>query len=480
MKLTDSLGRTRVFSGVNIVDKSDFLSGEKTFDCADENDIRNLAQRGFNLIRLGFTWGKIEYAPGMYNEKYIDSLAEILDVCEKYGVYAFLDMHQDLYSSHINGDGAPRWATLTEGRKIHPTRFVWAEDYFWGRACHRAFDNFWSNKKVNGKGLQDWFADCWVYLIKRLGGKSAVIGFDLLNEPFPGTAGGKCFRKIISGVVREFAVGKNVDRAKLVKGLFSAEREKNLLDTITPEVLRSASKRADALIKDFDIGKYSEFISKLGSAIRNTGTDKIIFLENSYWSNLGIPYNAKPICIGGERDMQQVFAPHAYDFMVDTPSYRYANNARVGSIFDEHRRSQQRLQMPVIVGEWGGFGSDDDETWLSHISYLLNVFDGYHWSNTYWQFNKKFFESPLMKVFVRAYPQAVSGEIMSYSFDENASVFKMSFAQTQKGESVICAPFPIKNLMLDGESCAYKQSGACVMVCSDAGDHTIEISFGKE
>ena len=65
MKLVDNKGRTRIFSGVNIVDKSDFNPHSQRFDCADEQDIKRLAELGFNLIRLGFTWGKIEYAPGL-------------------------------------------------------------------------------------------------------------------------------------------------------------------------------------------------------------------------------------------------------------------------------------------------------------------------------------------------------------------------------------------------------------------------------
>ena len=480
MNLTDSLGRTRIFSGVNVVDKSGFSPRSQRFDCIDEDGIKQLSERGFNLIRLGFTWGKIEYAPGLYDEKYLDSVAHIIDLCEKYGVYVFLDMHQDLYSPYINGDGAPKWATITDGRKVSPTRFVWAEDYFWGRACHRAFDNFWNNRTVNGKGLQDWFADCWVFIIKKLGSKKNVIGFDLLNEPFPGTPGGKVFRRIAAGAAKEFAFGKNVDRMQLIKDLLSPQREEKLLNTITPQVLRSATSHSDGIIEEFDTKVYTPFIGKLGSAVRKAGSDKLIFLENSYYSNLGIPYNASPLNFGGKRDEQQVFAPHAYDFMVDTPSYRYANNERVGSIFTEHRRSQQRLEMPVIVGEWGGFGSDDDEEWLEHIKYLLNLFDSFHWSNTYWQFNPGFFSSPLMKVFVRPYPQVVSGEIHSYSYDAESSEFNLEFTQDSQGESIICAPFPIKEFKVDGKEYPYKIKGAAAVIDTEPDVHEVRICFDRK
>lgn len=476
-RFVDDAGRERIFCGVNVVDKSDYdARGTQTFPLT-ENDLRGFSARGINLIRLGFTWAKLEPAPGQYNEPYLDSVSGVLDLCAQYGIYVFLDMHQDLFSPVTNGDGAPRWATLTDGHPVHPTRFVWAEDYFWGKACHSAFDHFWANTSVGGVGLQDRFAALWAHVTTRLGGKGAVIGFDLFNEPFPGTPGGACFRSIVSGAVKAVLFGRNVHRKRLVRDLFSADRKEKGFQHITYPVLREATRGADAAIARFDRAYYTPFLRRVGKAVRDTGTDKLLFVENNYYSNLGIPCRAEPIAFGGKRDAQQVFAPHAYDFMVDTPDYRYASNDRVGGIFAEHARTQKRLHMPVVVGEWGGFGSPDDDKWLDHISFLLSLFDRNKWSHAYWQYGDSFFDSPLMRVFVRPYPQAVCGTIERYAYDADKRVFRMTFSQDTDGESVVCTPFPVRELTVDGETSEYSCSGAATTVRTHAGRHTLEIRF---
>ena len=475
-RFTDELGRERIFSGVNVVDKRDFTSSKQTFPLT-ENDLRQFRARGWNLIRLGFTWAMLEPSPGRYNEAYIDSVADVLDLCTAYGIYVMLDVHQDLFSAYTNGDGAPRWATLTDGHKTHPTRFVWAEDYFWGKACHRAFDHFWANTPVLGKGLQDRFADLWAHLARRLGGKPAVIGFDLFNEPFPGTDGGACFRRIVSGVAKEALLGSRLQRGQLLRDLCSADRAEKGYGHISFALLREATRGADALIRQFDQTKYTPFLRKIGAAIRATGTDKLLFLENNYYSNLGVPCAVSPIVRDGERDGQQAFAPHAYDFMVDTPDYRYASNERVGGMFASHADTQQRLGMPVLVGEWGGFGSADDDRWLDHIAFLLSLFERNKWSHAYWQYSDTFFASPLMRVFVRPYPQAVAGVIGSYGYDAAAKEFRITFRQDSDGECVFCTPFPVRRLTVDGEEYRYTCDGAQTTVHTGAGLHTLQIQF---
>ncbi|MBQ7542781.1 MAG: cellulase family glycosylhydrolase [Clostridia bacterium] len=477
MRFTDEQNRERIFSGVNVVDKSPYSPGEQQFPYLNADVLRRFAENGWNLIRLGFTWGKIEPQIGRYNEAYLDSVSDILDLCEEYGIYVFLDMHQDLYSPVTNGDGAPPWAALTDGLRTNPTRYVWAEDYFWGKACHRCFDHFWANTPVQGKGLQDRFADCWVHIVHRIGGKAAVIGFDVFNEPFPGKSGGKCFRRIVTGTAREALFGKHFKFSHLIADAISRERERLLLNHISYPLLRQAFAGAAPPVEAFDKTKYSPFLQKTADAIRGAGSDKLLFLENCYFSNLGIPCSVQPVLQNGSRDTQQVFAPHAYDFMVDTPAYRYASAERVDGMFAEHRRTQERLQIPVIVGEWGGFGAQDDDSWLGHIAHLLTVFDRNKWSQTYWQYSDAFFDSPLMRVFVRPYPQAVPGEIESYRYDSIRHLFHLHFTQHKAGECVICTPFPVKRLTLDNEAAVFEQRSAQTVIHTPAGQHILKIKF---
>ncbi|MDD6276670.1 MAG: cellulase family glycosylhydrolase [Clostridia bacterium] len=477
-RFVDQDGRERIFNGVNVVDKSFYTPGKQNYMDIDEDIISHFAKIGISLMRLGFTWAKLEPQPGVYNDEYLDSVAEILDLCEKYNIHVFLDMHQDLYgpAEGTYGDGAPQWAMLTDGYKVKKMKFVWAEGYFWGKACHRAFDNFWKNTKYQSKGLQDYYSDCWTHVIEKIGSKPAVIGYDIMNEPFPGTDGGKCFRNIVKGAVKTILFDKEIKKGKLIKDAFSKERVPKVLGQISYSVLRKVTSRCDELIKKFDINTYTPFVNKIATAIRKAGGDGIIFLENCYYSNLGIPYSAGPIEVDGKIDQNQAFAPHAYDFTVDTPMYKYASSDRVDGIFAEHKKSQDRLGIPVTVGEWGGFGGDGDE-WLPHISFLLKLFDSNKWSNTYWCYIPEFFESPLMKVFIRPYPKAIKGVIDSYCYDEEAKKFKLSFEQDEPGESIICTPFTPKKLTVDSKDTDIEVEGTELKIFTEPGKHEIEVIF---
>ena len=133
-RFVDELGRERIFNGVNIVDKSDYKPGEQKYAYTiDDELLSEFRDKGFNLIRLGFTWAKLEPTPGDYNDEYLDEIDRILELCEKYGIYAYLDMHQDLYSPKCNGDGAPAWATITDQYEVKPIKGVWAAGYLWGK-----------------------------------------------------------------------------------------------------------------------------------------------------------------------------------------------------------------------------------------------------------------------------------------------------------------------------------------------------------
>jgi hypothetical protein len=116
--------------------------------------------------------------------------------------------------------------------------------------------------------------------------------------------------------------------------------------------------------------------------------------------------------------------------MVDTPAYKYASNSRVGSIFDEHRRTQERLGVPCLVGEWGSCAEGDG--WYPHIRFLQDKFDSYKWSNTYWCYFDDMFKQDFMKVITRPRPKAVTGEIVSYKYDHEDGEFKLKYIQDKK------------------------------------------------
>ena len=476
-RFVDELGRERIFNGVNIVDKSDYKPGEQKYAyTVDDELLSEFRDKGFNLIRLGFTWAKLEPTPGDYNDEYLDEIDRILELCEKYGIYAYLDMHQDLYSPKCNGDGAPAWATITDQYEVKPIKGVWAAGYFWGKYCQRAFDNFWANREVNGKGLQEWYADCWTHVAERFKDKPALFGFDLMNEPFPGMAAGKAFKKLILKAVRVILFDREIKQGKLfADAVFSKDRVPKVLEQISSSVVRKATSVFDDCIRDFDINKYAPFLSRVTKAIRGVTDKGVIMLDNSYWSNTTVPFSAPPITVDGKREQNQAFAPHAYDFMVDTELYKYASNERVSGMFAQHKKSQDRLHMPVIVGEWGGGG--EGEGWLPHVSFLLDMFDSNKWSNTYWCYTDGWLKTPLMKIFSRPYPKAIPGVIESYHCDEDKKVFSLAFECECGGDAVICVPRDIVSITVDGAKADYTKENSDVTVKVSGGRHTVEVRF---
>ena len=445
----DEYGRERIFNGINIVDKGVRENGVRKYAYTWEKDrIPRLKALGINLIRLGFTWDIIEPLPGQYNEEYIAFLGRVLDELHKHGIYAFLDLHQDLYSGSKGGvgDGAPAWATLTDGYKFKEERFVWAEAYFWGKAVHRSFDNFWKNTKVEKKGLQDYYADMVQHLTKCLGDKPALIAFDFLNEPFPGSDSNKVIKKLLGGAVKVAFTSKNINRIKFLGDLIIKNRRKNLLDNINAKVFGELVLGAAPVLNKFDNEKYTPFLNKMGAAVREVDDKLILFVDNSYYCNLGIPCLAGPITVNGKKDELQCFGPHGYDFGVDTPLYKYASNERIKFIFDEHKRTQDRLDIPVIVGEWGG--SSEGNEWFFHAKFILDMFDSHKWSHTYWCYSNELPDSEFaQKVLKRAYPIAVTGEIISYSQDWDNNSFTIEFMQDKEFDvpTEIFVPAEIKS-----------------------------------
>ena len=166
--------------------------------------------------------------------------------------------------------------------------------------------------------------------------------------------------------------------------------------------------------------------------------------------------------------------------MVDTPEYKYASNTRVGGIFDEHRRSQERLDVPLIVGEWGG--QSEGTEWLDHIEYLLDKFDSYQWGQTYWAYYDGLLENPIMGDLVRTAPVAVTGDIVSYSFDRENNVFTLEYTQDKDydGPTEIylhAEPVSIEITSNGGSETVYEVDGKMLKIKSNPGSYRVMVKY---
>ena len=477
----DEEGRTRIFNGMNIDDK--LVNCTEFRYKLDDEFFTKYRANGIDIIRLAITWQNLEPEPEKYNESYLKSIDEIFALAEKYGVYILLDMHQDLYSQNDGesvGDGAPSWAAVTDGAKPRMPYFVWADGYFLGRWVRKEFDNFWNNTPVLGRGLQDRYCDLWQMLAKRYGDSPALFGYDLMNEPFPGSYSPKMFARLVGGVAKTIAFSRKVNRGRLIKSALKKDT-RNMLDCIGGDVIRDAVHRIDPVEEKFDLEKYSPFLNKTTAAIREVTKNGIVMMEQSYICNSGIKQSAPPITVNGVREENQCFGPHAYDFAVDTPLYQYANASRVKAFFGEMRNTQLRLQVPCIVGEWGGCSDNTDTSWFPHAFELLDFFDEMKWGQMYWDYHGDDMDAPLMTMLSRTHPVAVAGDIISYGYNRETDVFSLSFDADKAGESIVYIhkPFIMPEDIDIRVIEQYDNGASLVGIKTDAGRNRIKIQVNK-
>lgn len=433
---TDNFGRERIFNGINFVYKG-FAADEDgviRYKTAITDELmEKLAARGINAVRLGVTWAGIEPECGKYNTEYLDGVREALKICEKHSIYAFIDWHQDLFSyfTLTPGDGAPRWACTVKAEKPREPLLIWAEGYFADPTVHRCFDAFWNNKPCNGRGLQDRYCDMLSFTVNYLKDSPAIMGYDLFNEPFPGTPGGKAFRKLLKRGIATLLFDKRIDRRQLIKDAKAGDVIKMLSVADDSGIYHTVIDAAAKLIYKFDTEKYSPFIRRAAAAVRIAVDSGVIFAENCYYSNLGIPCSVQNI---SDSEPNFAFSPHGYDLTVDTPLTNVASPYRVNHIFSEHERTQKRLGVPVLVGEWGGMVPGGEE--YPALEYLIDKFDRNRWSQTYWHYFKDFENSKICDIISRPVPQAVAGKIKYYGYDRNTKSFALSY----RGEANIKAP----------------------------------------
>ncbi|MFL5827363.1 MAG: cellulase family glycosylhydrolase [Thermoleophilaceae bacterium] len=184
-----STGATVVLRGVNVVYKpAPYLphgSSERT--SFDRRDVRRLRSWGFNAIRLGVTWKALMPTRGKVSNDYLARVVKLVRLAERGGLYVLVDMHQDLWSERFQGNGAPAWATITDGLSFTKSDNPFPLNYL-QPAVGRAFTNFFENRH----GIRTLYVRAYSSLARRLRDDNGVLGFDLFNEPICEVAKAPC------------------------------------------------------------------------------------------------------------------------------------------------------------------------------------------------------------------------------------------------------------------------------------------------
>lgn len=180
---------------------------QRSRDWSSKNDISQMKGFGFNVIRLCLSWEDIEPQPGNYSSQYLDRLEQIVSWAAEQDVYVILDFHEDWYSHWLplpardyppyltfsyGQDGAPAWAVANDGL---PSLSIYGQDEL-NLAMMRSFDHFYANDITDnsriqgdapGPGLMDHFIGAVAHVAGRFVNNSAVLGYEILNEPQMGS-----------------------------------------------------------------------------------------------------------------------------------------------------------------------------------------------------------------------------------------------------------------------------------------------------
>ncbi|HET9104226.1 MAG TPA: cellulase family glycosylhydrolase [Solirubrobacteraceae bacterium] len=188
--LTDASGRVVVLHGTNMVYKLPPYDPQAAG--FGDSDAAFLAHIGMTAVRVGVIWKAVEPAPGVYDNGYLDHIAATVQTLARHGIVSLLDFHQDMYNETFQGEGAPDWAVLDDGLPNAP-QAGFPTNYLVNPALQRAFENFLADKAgPGGIGLQERFAAAWAHVAQRFAADPSVLGYEVLNEPFPGSDFATC------------------------------------------------------------------------------------------------------------------------------------------------------------------------------------------------------------------------------------------------------------------------------------------------
>ncbi|MCL5276765.1 MAG: cellulase family glycosylhydrolase [Deltaproteobacteria bacterium] len=196
--IRDTQGRVIIVHGMNVNDPAKhppylpFTDTVITGDALRQNLDQNFARLrglGLNAVRLIVVWAALEPTPGVIDTGYIDRVQEEVQACKDSGLWVLIDMHQDLYSeSFCGGDGAPAWACALSGYSPTACSSTWAANYGLPQVM-QSFQNLWDDSAApDGTGLQEHYAAVFRAVAQRFSGTSNVLGYEIINEPFPGNA----------------------------------------------------------------------------------------------------------------------------------------------------------------------------------------------------------------------------------------------------------------------------------------------------
>jgi endoglycosylceramidase len=378
--ISDEYGRQLILHGLNT--SSGAKAAPDRMPWIQEFHVENESSKyGFNFVRFLIFWDFIEPEQGVFNSAYLDQVQERVEWYTSRGMNVMLDMHQDLYSLKLGGDGAPEWAIRPDGASLDAD----IDGPWWLKnispAVINSWVNFWGYSKH--KDLQDHYIMSWQFVAERFKSNPRVIGYDLMNEPW----GGDLVKAFITGDFERKQLSAFYDR--LIPALRSIETQKYLFFEPAPAPVTFGAP------------------SQLPKVSDANGINKLVYAPHMYPYNLheGGPYNAKD-----------------------------RNNLK-----SWHRERKKEVKMhgtTLLCGEFGLSPSSlDFDVFLDDFFSILDT-NLWHWA--YWSNDNGGWsplthdgqETPILNELIRAYPKATAGRLRSFNYNKEEKIFTMDYVSS--------------------------------------------------
>jgi len=186
--LRDAKGRVVLLRGVNITSPEGTPPEEERV--LRDEEFAFLAGLGFNFVRLPVAWASVEPRPGAHDLAFLrDRVDPLLRAASNHGMQVMLALYQVRRSSCIlGGRGAPPWTCAgAEVNRAHRQGRGALEAIADMRAGRAQCDFYRGAKAPDGALLREHYAATWGAIAYYYEQDRRIFGFDLLNEPSPGT-----------------------------------------------------------------------------------------------------------------------------------------------------------------------------------------------------------------------------------------------------------------------------------------------------
>jgi endoglycosylceramidase len=339
-----------------------------------------------------------------------------------------VDFHQDVFAAPYCGDGFPPWACPEPVPERPDDCSGWFMGYFGDDEVKAAFDRLWSN----GDGLQDDFEAMWRTVAAELWQVDAVIGFEIINEPYAG----------------------------------SADAEPWAAGVLTP------------------------FYARMGAAIREEAPGALVFFDSTPTDAINASTDVERPDGDGF-----VFAPHYYNaaaFIAETIPTPMPAAGEIAMYLGRWAGRGEAWDLPVLVGE---FGIKPTIDWSrDYVVACYDGLDAHLLSATIWELSTTSdewnaesmslvdlsgAETPVLDAAVRPHPMAVAGTILGFAHDDAGGLATLEYEAEAGGLTALSVPERVYpdgvRVTIDGVDGCVASCGPGVVVVHAAGAGTASV-----